>query len=92
MSLDREIDTIKRTKQYMDEIASFGVNNLERMDKDFHSKLQKNIEELRLIGFVKISDMLERLMETKDIKTYVNIEFILIEMQKSIVTKKFVYI
>jgi hypothetical protein len=92
MSLDREIDTIERTKQYMDEIASFGVNNMERMDKAFQSKLQKNIEELRLIGFVKISDMLKRLIETKDIKIYVNIEFILIEMQKSIVTKKFVYI
>jgi transcriptional regulatory protein LevR len=88
MPLDREIDIIKRTKQYMDEIASFGVNNIDRMDKTFQSKLEKNIEELRRIGFVHISHMLERLVETKDIKIYVRIEFILIEMQKSIWKKK----
>ncbi|MCT4686396.1 hypothetical protein [Vallitalea sp.] len=88
MPLDREIDIIKRTKQYMDEIASFGVNNIDRMDKTLQSKLEKNIEELRHIGFVQISHMLVRLVETKDIKIYVRIEFILIEMQKSIWKKK----
>lgn len=88
MPLDREIDIIKTTKEYMDEIASFGVNNIDRMDKTFQSKLEKNIEQLRYIGFVQMSDMLERLVKTKDVKTYVCIELILIEMQKSIWKKK----
>ncbi|MCT4597759.1 MAG: hypothetical protein N4A50_07805 [Vallitalea sp.] len=88
MPLDREIDIIKRTKEHMDEIVSFGVNNIDRMDKVFQYNLEKNIKELRHIGFVQISDMLERLIETKDIKTYVCIELILIEMQKSIWKKK----
>ncbi|MCT4545267.1 MAG: hypothetical protein N4A63_17175 [Vallitalea sp.] len=84
MALDREIDIIKRTKEYMDEIASFGVNNIERMDETFHSELENNIEELRRIGFVQISDMLERLLETRDIKTYIHIAFVLRGMQNNI--------
>ncbi|MCT4565333.1 MAG: hypothetical protein N4A68_13600 [Maledivibacter sp.] len=84
MALDKATDIIKRTKKYMDEIASFGVNNMGRMDKTFQGKLEKNIDDLSRVGFVQISDMVERLMETRDIKTYVHIGFVLREMQNNI--------
>lgn len=84
MALDREIDIIKRTKEYMDEIASFGVKNIDRMDQTFKSKLEKNIEELSRVGFVSISEMARRLVDEKDVKTYVHIGFVLKEMQNNI--------
>ncbi|MCT4607499.1 MAG: hypothetical protein N4A64_15595 [Marinisporobacter sp.] len=84
MAFDREIDIIKRTKEYMDEIASFGVSNIGRMDETFRGKLEKNIEELSHVGFVQMAHMMERLMETRDIKIYVYIGFVLREMQNNI--------
>lgn len=84
MSLEREIDILGRTKRYMDEIAGFGLNNMGMLDETFMTKFKNNIEELRHLGFVQISDMMEKLAKTRDIKTYVQIEFILKNMQNYI--------
>lgn len=84
MEFEREVELFKRTKLSMDELAGFGINNIEKMDGIFISGFKNNIVDLRNMGFVQISDIMERLLETGDIKDYIYIEFLLKSMENQL--------
>lgn len=84
MILEREVEIFKRTKECMDEIGGYGVENLGKLDEEFIFKFKNNMFDLRNMGFIHISDMMMKFLESGDIKDFIKIEFLLKSMENQL--------
>lgn len=81
MVIAKEIEILKQTKECISKIAALGVQNIEKMDMAEYKKYNQNIQNLRHIGYVQLADIMDRLIETKDVKLFVQIEFFIKSME-----------
>lgn len=85
MDLEREIDLLMQTKTYMTQIAGFGLDYINELDKEFKEGLTRHRDHLKRVGFIKLAGEIDTLLNTKDIKTYLRIEFLLKTLEEEII-------
>jgi hypothetical protein len=85
MELGREIDLLMQTKTYMTQIAGFGLEHINEFDQEFKEALKKHIADLKHLGFIELGNQIGCLIETKDIKTYTRIEFLLMALEEEVI-------
>lgn len=72
---------IIQLNKLLQQISEIGINNIEKLNPEFIKEFKYYTKIFKEIGFTKVSELCQNLIEIPDIQTYVKLKILLKEIQ-----------